>query len=414
MADEIDILKTINSARFIGVEGVGDIQLNLEEDQRVYALIGTNGVGKTRCLELIFKILFYANSEVRKTMKEDWHQTIPDSRGTLFLNRTVYSKRIKILEKIISKNKEYTFGTDDTTPKSLDLLGIEHTFPVVFLNAEERGLIFHEEDVNSVRRKYKEITTAVTMAKTRRESYIKKVLIHSQYDYFSAVEEGINVEKWFVAIAHSDNPYQKSEDNRGIEIETVLKLMHQLDVRIDEKFLQIDGNNQVFIKINGEERELSHLSSGFTSVLKLIQGIVSGYGYFTNAENLEQVRGVVLIDEIESHLHVEWQSTILVKLKELFPNTTFYVATHSPIVLTQLEDGEVYRLERNTEGIVTTEKMKGTSTALLVDLINTIFSVNLNQHKRDRMSPERQKRVKERLLSLIEQGLDETSEEKAA
>lgn len=51
--------------------------------------------------------------------------------------------------------------------------------------------------------------------------------------------------------------------------------------------------------IYGQERELSELSSGFISVVKIIQSIISAYSAFTNATDLLNVKGVVLIDEIE-------------------------------------------------------------------------------------------------------------------
>ncbi|WLI78241.1 AAA family ATPase [Kosakonia sp. H02] len=88
--------------------------------------------------------------------------------------------------------------------------------------------------------------------------------------------------------------------------------------------------------------------------LKLVQAIVSGYSYFTNETNIQKVKGIVFIDEIESHLHLSWQANIIPLLKKLFPNTTFYITTHSSIVLAQLKEGEAYNLYRDSDGIVKT------------------------------------------------------------
>lgn len=113
----------------------------------------------------------------------------------------------------------------------------------------------------------------------------------------------------------------------------------------------------MFIKIENQKRELSELSSGFTSILKILQSIISNYSYFTNETDLRNVRGFVLIDEIESHLHHQWQVKIVPLLKELFPNTTFYITTHSSLIISQLNHGEAYRLQRKEDGIVYGEIM---------------------------------------------------------
>jgi AAA15 family ATPase/GTPase len=55
---------------------------------------------------------------------------------------------------------------------------------------------------------------------------------------------------------------------------------------------------------------------------------------------------IVLIDEIETHLHVELQKRVLPFLTKAFPNIQFIVATHSPFVITSLEKAIVFDLEK--------------------------------------------------------------------
>ena len=55
----------------------------------------------------------------------------------------------------------------------------------------------------------------------------------------------------------------------------------------------------------------------------------------------------MLIDEIETHLHLELQKRILPILTKLFPNLQFIVTTHSPFVLNSLENAVIYDLEKN-------------------------------------------------------------------
>ena len=55
-------------------------------------------------------------------------------------------------------------------------------------------------------------------------------------------------------------------------------------------------------------------------------------------DNPLQGKGIVLIDEIELHLHPEWQKKILPTLSKIFPNIQFIITTHSPLVLSEIDD----------------------------------------------------------------------------
>ena len=120
----------------------------------------------------------------------------------------------------------------------------------------------------------------------------------------------------------------------------------------------------------------------------------------------------MLIDEIESHLHNEWQVKIIPLLKQLFPNTTFFITTHSSLVISQLEDGEAYRLQRETDGVVYGKAIAHPSNASIIDLLNEAFNVDLNKLKIERTQgqSESQKAAKQALLKLVQQELAKGAE----
>ena len=60
-----------------------------------------------------------------------------------------------------------------------------------------------------------------------------------------------------------------------------------------------------------------------------------------------EMPGIVLIDEIETHLHLELQKRILDLLTTIFPNIQFIVSTHSPFILNSLENVVIYDLENH-------------------------------------------------------------------
>jgi predicted ATP-binding protein involved in virulence len=72
---------------------------------------------------------------------------------------------------------------------------------------------------------------------------------------------------------------------------------------------------------------------------------IEGAGY----QNYD-VPGIVLIDEVEQHLHVELQKKALPILTDMFPNIQFIVTTHSPFVISSLENAVIYDL-KNRERI---------------------------------------------------------------
>ena len=392
------------TVRFEQVKGVGTMQVDFLPNQRVYTLIGENGVGKTKFLECLFTVLLLTNQIVRKV--PSWVHT----------NALPFKKSISVIgEESFSSSSE---GIPEELPlNSLDIpqdslnfawevgrfSNFYHALPIVFLAAQNRGGVWHVGNTIELMGNFQH----------RSERYFKQLfsVLYHKGDNFKSLNMDTNIEEWIIQRAQSANPYQSKEDNRKIEIDTLLDLLNRIDERIDKEFLEISGSNRVFIKVEDKKTELSDLSSGFTSILKIIQSIIAGYSYFTNETQIARVRGVVLIDEIESHLHNEWQVKIVPLLKKLFPNTTFFITTHSSLVISQLEQGEAYRLQRSKEdGVVYGKVIDYPSQASFVDLLNEAFGVDLNSLKIERAKERSQQRAKQALLDLVRQELDKSGE----
>ncbi|WP_312952319.1 AAA family ATPase [Superficieibacter sp.] len=370
----------VEKVEFEGLSGVGRVQLDLAPDQHIYTFIGANGVGKTKTLEALFQVLFFSCEQVKGVSVGFAHG---DFRFRSFLK---------------SGQPDVVIGIDDkifpTSSKLTEIFSsLAHPHPVIFLGAQARGVVKHSERSSG--------QPPGTLSQ-RREKYLTATMYKMKSD-FGSMNMETSIEEWFVTLARSSNPYQKKEDNREIEIKTVIRLLHDIDARIDPDFLEISGDDRVSLKIEGQKRELAQLSSGFTSILKLIQAIVSGYGYFTNETELQKVNGIVLIDEIESHLHLTWQASIIPLLKKLFPNTTFYITTHSSVVLSQLKEGEAYTLYRDDDGAVKTRLIPAPNKAALADILRDVFQVDLNQMKFENSSVDEQAAGKARLLALLKQ-----------
>lgn len=164
-----------------------------------------------------------------------------------------------------------------------------------------------------------------------------------------------------------------------------------------EKVLSSLLENKVQIKLNAEQQivyyekgyqlTLKELSEGYRSVIifvcdlliKLSQSCAEGHDVFKE-------HGVVLIDEIDQHLHPRWQLTIVKKLRKLFPNIQFIMTTHSPvIILGSSDDAIFFRVERQEGSTTVSEPYYRSSMDKM--MLNTLITSSLFNLDTAAMSP---------------------------
>ena len=98
---------------------------------------------------------------------------------------------------------------------------------------------------------------------------------------------------------------------------------------------------------DGHVASWSELSDGYHVFITLVADIARRavmLNEFDGADAPAQVEGVVLIDEIDLHVHPRWQRVALTGLREVFPKLQFVVTTHSPQVLSSVDNRQARRL----------------------------------------------------------------------
>jgi predicted ATP-binding protein involved in virulence len=125
--------------------------------------------------------------------------------------------------------------------------------------------------------------------------------------------------------------------NEIVKLLNVLFANKQEDVRLGignrtDRRISIVRNGRKFIP------NLFQLSSGETLLFDLFLGIIRDFDLCeTPFKNLSDIKGIVLVDEIDAHLHGKLQKEILPSLLKLFPKIQFILTTHSPMFLLGME-----------------------------------------------------------------------------
>jgi hypothetical protein len=102
---------------------------------------------------------------------------------------------------------------------------------------------------------------------------------------------------------------------------------------------------------------LNVLSQGTQSIIQWVAHLLIGYAeYYDFPPNLEEKPGILIIDEIDAHLHPSWQRRIIPTLTKHFPNLQIFCSTHSPLMLAGLKAGQVQLLRRDEKGKVTVSR----------------------------------------------------------
>ena len=375
--------------------GIGfDFDVEFEENQKVNCIIGKNGIGKTQLLESMAKSLIYTHSMflvngnyqyknyfIQKDILEktkDLELKLPleiELNGIKIKNKIAQNWGYTTFEHIIgNRNDNFIFDK-----------------PIVFVGAKNRGFT---KNINP------ENIKILGNVQDRFVESIKRTMSYINSDGLEHEE----VANWFVSRLIVNPNFVLKGQNKINEVITVLKLIEKLEPSLQLIVENADGGNSISMLYNEGQLlfngiPLNKLSTGFVSIVKIFQEIVVGYGGWSNLKDLSLVDGVVFIDEIEAHLHISWQTKIINILKEFFPNTTFYITTHSPLVLAGLKDGEAYELYKE-ENLVKSKAITNVDNYALNDIVNEFFGVDLNREKVDNPNKEKQKKARALLLNL--------------
>ena len=156
---------------------------------------------------------------------------------------------------------------------------------------------------------------------------------------------------------------------------------------------------------------LGHASSGTAGTLLWIRWLaLKMFHHYGFAEDWAQRPAILLIDEIENHLHPTWQRRVIPALQKHFPQVQIFATTHSPFVVAGLKKGQVHLLQRDADGVVTTTTNERDVIGWTADeILRTLMGVDepTDQLTANRASRLRQLRGQETLTDEEETELNE-------
>ena len=204
-------------------------------------------------------------------------------------------------------------------------------------------------------------TDRVIFDQTERWSDFRKEL--DRYDAFKgALSSRTNFQglfEWFYFKENEELREQREQRDFGYQLDELSNLRRAISSMLDdvsEPHIEMDPPRFMVSVRTGRKSEklaLDQLSGGYRAVLALAADLAWRMAQGNpHLDNPLESEAVVLIDEVDLHLHPSWQQRILDDLTRTFPNTQFIVSTHSPQVLTTVRPEHIVELVREEDGRV--------------------------------------------------------------
>lgn len=290
-------------------------------------LTGQNGSGKTSILDAIAVFL---NSIVMGKHPEDIFAMINDTQKYMEYNKNSDERRLQQYEENLKNlNRNYSKITD----------GVWLYFNTSFVNIQKQF-----ETGQFVVAYYK----ADRVFSSIEPKHVEKVQLKSDY----AIDETPREEfikylldlKMTQALAVSGGKKDKADTIR-IWFEKFDNLLKRI---FNDKSVRLEFDEETFkFLIVMDEREpfdFNTLSSGYAAILDIVVDLIIRMEKQLNRSFDFTIPGIVLIDEIETHLHLDLQKKIMELLTTVFPNIQFVVSSHSPFILNSLDNVIIYDL----------------------------------------------------------------------
>ncbi|HHQ6627717.1 TPA: AAA family ATPase [Serratia fonticola] len=291
-------------------------------------ITGNNGCGKTVFLRRI-------HAHLIKLIVETGEFSLPQVKRMLENTKNSISR-------LVPGDAAYEYH--QTQLKSLNILLEELKSLKVEINEVDKFKIDYHSGNSFIR--FFEATRQASITPSNNISSIPS-LIKENDQKGTTVDTGIVFEKYIISflnygILSSSKHSDKDESTKVNEwFERVNEDIR--DLFEDPSLMLYFDIENLCIKIKQDGKEpyhLNQLSSGYSSILSIYADLLMKVEL--RKTKRDEITGIVLIDEIDAHLHVSLQRKVFSFFKKSFPNVQFIITTHSPFVVQSVDDAIIY------------------------------------------------------------------------
>lgn len=214
---------------------------------------------------------------------------------------------------------------------------------------------------------YRANRTALIERDAKPNNYYNKRLAGYQFSFSEFKSSFNSFENWYLNIENIENEEKVKNKDFNYEFQGLkiirfaitefISRIHNANysnLRGDRSTFQslsiysdYSKNGNLVIDKGNIPLKLAQLSMGEKMILYIVSDIARRLAILNDFDALSLFKkGIVLIDELELHLHPAWQRSIVIALKKTFPGIQFIVTTHSPQILSNLNDHEIIILDK--------------------------------------------------------------------
>ena len=340
-----------------------DLTVNLNPDVNIF--VGNNGAGKTTVLDAISAAMYPYISQIQQILGQ-YHDNSPIFKGDLSAKKN------------IRKNKRIT-------PQFQASINGFPEWSIEYKNifSREDGNVFVDENsigfdvdfkspklsklIDSINSKYEDERqnnsfVLVVYYKENRNAMIKvKDLLNQSSDKVEPFENALNAAanytdsaNWLFIREFQELREGKKRSDINFELPDLKQIRRAISTIIAPNarvYFTQTTSAQLMVEWEtetGEKIDLSinQLSSGYRNMLALVMDFARRLAQANpQMENPLEAEAVLMIDELDLHLHPTWQQKIIPDLRKVFPNTQIIATTHSPEIVTTVERHQVKILE---------------------------------------------------------------------
>lgn len=351
-------------------------------------ITGGNGCGKTRFVQRVFKHIYDRIAKREITTLEEVEKEILRLESNLVnvqvgtndwsyitTNLPVYEQKRK---ELLAFQVKYVGNTEG------DLLASFHQgkSTISYFKADRQAQI---NKVSSIR--------SLSIIKEQG----RQLNVNYHYDFNSQISKATNFEEYLVSLKQVRSFYI-TEYNDLVKAEVIAQWFHKLENDFRElfedeslrlKFIAEESSFEI-CQLGKEPYRFQNLSSGYASILSVYADLIMTVE--VRDISPDELTGIVIVDEIDAHLHISLQKKILSFLTSAYKNIQFIVTTHSPFVVMSVNDAVIYDLSKK-EQVEDLSMYSYNSVAkslfdtlplssVLFDKINKLYKLALDQHKR--------------------------------